>query len=377
VPRVRLAQIANFVGPASGGMRYAVEALGRGYAAAGVERLLVVPGPEDHVVRGPHGAVAQVRSPRVGAQGYRLVVEPWRVVRLLEEFAPDALELSDKTTLLPVAWWARRHDVRTTLLSHERLDEMLAMRTGAGPVARAAVGVLDRVLVCSVDQVVVTSRFAERELGHLAAAAGRPVVRVPLGVDLATFRPRGRRAPSPVLRLALVGRLSREKSPRLAVATAVELHRRGVPVRLDVHGDGPERRGLERVARGAPIAFHGHVPDRDAVARALAEADVALSVCPAETFGLAALEALACGTPLVTADTGGARELVDDGCGAWARPEPRALADAVLRLATLPPSACRAAARSRAEGYSWSRAVDRMLAVHFPERATVDLRASA
>ena len=59
------------------------------------------------------------------------------------------------------------------------------------------------------------------------------------------------------------------------------------------------------------MTFHGYVEDRDLLSRRIGAADVALSVCPGETFGLAVLEALACGTPVVTADRGGARELVD------------------------------------------------------------------
>ena len=47
--RVRIAQLANFIGPASGGMKHAVDALGRGYVEAGAERLLVIPGPVDAV----------------------------------------------------------------------------------------------------------------------------------------------------------------------------------------------------------------------------------------------------------------------------------------------------------------------------------------
>ncbi|GAB2872889.1 glycosyltransferase [Nocardioides pacificus] len=362
---MRIAQLANFVGPSSGGMKAALRALGAGYAAAGVARLLVVPGPRDSRWETADGEVVQLRAPRVG-NGYRLILEPWRVTEVLEEFDPTSVELSDKTTLLPVARWARKNGVASVLLSHERLDHMLAMRTGLDSSARASVKLLDRVLVRNVDTIVVTSHFALGEFAAPAAAAGCPVVRVPLGVDLSTFRPRHPlpRAAGAPLRLVHAGRLSREKSPDLAVATAVELHRRGVHVRLDVYGAGPMLDELRALAGDAPVRFHGHVGGRQSLSRRIAAADVSLSVCPGETFGLAVLEALACGTPVVTADRGGARELVDATSGAWAAPDPARLADAVLEVASRPEDARRAAARARAELFGWDLAVDRMLAVH-------------
>ena len=100
------------------------------------------------------------------------------------------------------------------------------------------------------------------------------------------------------------------------------------------------------------------------MARVFAAADVSLSVCPVETFGLAVLEALACGTPVVTAAIGGARELVDESCGAWGPPDPMDLADAVERLVHQPQLATRQAARARAERYTWAASVDRMLQLH-------------
>ncbi|HWJ67267.1 MAG TPA: glycosyltransferase [Nocardioides sp.] len=373
---MRIAQLANFVGATSGGMRTAIEHLGRGYVAAGAERLLVIPGPVDAVSSTDLGDVVQVRAPRVGG-GYRLIVEPWRVTEVLERWAPTSVEWSDKLTLLPVAWWARRNGVRTVLLSHERMGDMFAMRSGLDTTSKVSIGLLNRLLVRSFDTVVVTSRYAEEEFRAVAASAGCPVERVPLGVDLAMFRPAARAVARPAvgpavgpgpgpdaLRLVHAGRLSREKSPHLAVATAVELHRRGVPLRLDVYGDGPHRAELEELAAGAPVRFHGYVDGRDALRDRLAAADVSLSVCPGETFGLAVLEALACGTPVVTADRGGARELVDRSCGAWAAPDPAALADAVLRVAARPRDVVRRAARERAEQFGWDRAVARMLALH-------------
>lgn len=367
---VRIAQLANFVGPSSGGMKTAVRALGAGYVAAGAERMLVVPGPCDARTATEHGAVVQLRAPRVGG-GYRLIVEPWRVVEALEEFGPTSIEVSDKSTLLPVTSWARRRDIPTLLFSHERLDAMLELRTGWRVGLGTPVDVLNRTLVRRFDGVVVTSDFARREFHDLALAAGTPLHQVALGVDLDTFRPTvspGVPVPGAArgpLRLVHVGRLSREKSPQLSVATALHLHRSGHDVHLDVYGDGPQRADLVRLAQGTgAVTFHGHVADRSTLSRLVAGADVALSTCPGETFGLAVLEALASGTPVVTANVGGARELVDEQSGAWAPADPRRLARAVLAVAARPEAARRAGARRRAEQFGWDRTVAAMLALH-------------
>lgn len=360
---MRIAQLANFVGPTSGGMKTALAAIGEGYAERH-SRLLVIPGPVDRRERTPAGEVVQIRAPRVGG-GYRLIVEPWRVIDVLEEWGPTSIELSDKFTLLPVARWARRNGVGSVLFSHERLDDQMTMRTGLETTTKVSIGLLNRILVRSFDAVVVTSRYAQREFQHLADSAGCPMVRVPLGVDLDQFHPQpAEPGEDDELRLIHVGRLSREKSPHLAVATAVELHRRGVRMRLDVYGEGPHLDELVEIAGDAPVTFHGHLRDRDELCRRIAAADVALSVCPGETFGLAVLEALASGTPVVTADRGGARELVDRTSGAWGAPEPGPLADAVLRVAARPVARRRAGARARAEQFPWSRTVHTMLAVH-------------
>jgi alpha-1,6-mannosyltransferase len=381
---MRIAQLANFVGPRSGGMKTAVHALGNGYVASGARRLLVVPGSRDERISTSAGEVFRLRAPRFRG-GYRVILEPWRVIEILEDFAPTTVEISDKSSLLPISGWARRNDVGSVLLSHERLGSMLSLRTGWRTAGGRPVAALNRLLMRQFDAVVVTSGYARREFAAGVTEARARLHQIPLGVDLGTFRPAdpatasiepepGRRP----LRLVHAGRLSREKTPHLAVAAAMVLHARGVPVRLDVYGEGPQRAELERLAAGRPIFFHGHVPGRAALSARLARADIALSVCPGETFGLSVLEALASGTPVVTADTGGARELVDASCGAWAAPVPDAIADAVLELATRPVAGRRTAARHRAEQYPWESTVDSMLELHAGlGGAAADLSASA
>lgn len=356
---MRIAQLANFVGPTSGGLRRAVDKLGQGYTRAGHDRLLIVPGPTDSVASTAAGWVVTVASPSV-ASGYRIVVNTGKVDQVLNRFAPTTVEVSDKWTMTRAAYWARRHQVPSILFSHERLDDMASLfldMSVAGPVHQ-----LNRFLARRYDRVVVTSRYSA---GEWFSTSARLVIQG-LGVDLEEFSP-GHHEPSDRLRLVYAGRLSREKSPDLAVATAVELDRRGVNVQLNVYGSGPMLDELRALAEGAPVFFHGYLDSRAGLAEAYSAADIALSVCPVETFGLAVLEALACGTPVVTSDRGGGRESVEADCAEWASPDPVFLADAVLRLADrlrADRSGLRAAARRQAERFPWAQPVAAMLGLH-------------
>lgn len=357
---MRIAQLANFVSPTSGGMKVAIDALGTGYLAAGHERVLCVPGERDRIVEDERGIVVEVGAPKVANQ-YRMIVAPWRAFALLDRLRPDSVEVSDKWTLAPAGRWAAKRGIGSVLFSHERLGDMLGSFLQVGRAVRPVVRGMNRWFDRTYDAVVVTSRYAADEFDALDIATEL----VPLGVDLERFHP-GRATPDDdgVLGLVYAGRLSHEKYPQLAVATAVELHRRGVPVRMDLYGTGPDEAKLRAIADDAPVHFHGFVGSRDDLALRFAQADLSLSVCPEETFGLAVLEALASGTPVLTADRGGARELVDETSGAWGAPDPSSLADAVQALLPRLGPELRAGARRRAEQYRWSRSVERMLDIH-------------
>jgi alpha-1,6-mannosyltransferase len=260
------------------------------------------------------------------------------------------------------------------LFSHERLDAILAPHLPGRLPLEQATDRWNRALAGVFDAIVVTSAFAaaefQRALWRKRSGPVPSLHRVPLGVDLTTFQPAvGRNRPDRqgdrTIRLVHVGRFSREKRPGLALATVRRLHRSDVPVRLDMAGDGPLTAELRSAAtrEGLPVHFHGHLPARSAVARLLDGADVALSTCPAESFGLAVLEALACGTPVVATDRGAAQELLVPGTGLAVAPHADAFSDAVQDVVRWPGDQRRRAARARAEHYPWSSTIAGMLDV--------------
>jgi len=111
--------------------------------------------------------------------------------------------------------------------------------------------------------------------------------------------------------------------------------RREVPARLLMIGDGPERSLAERLARQLGFeertAFLGNVASIETV---LPIGRILLLPSDAESFGLAALEAMACGVPVVGTDAGGLPEVVEDGRSGYLRPvgDVEGMADAALSL---------------------------------------------
>jgi alpha-1,6-mannosyltransferase len=134
---------------------------------------------------------------------------------------------------------------------------------------------------------------------------------------------------------------------------------------LVVAGDGPLRSRLEQRARerGLPVTFLGHVSDRGLLGALQASADVCLAPGPAETFGLAALEAMACGTPVVASASSALSEVIGS-AGAVATDHGGAFADAVELLLARPVEERREAARARAECFGWDTAVAAFLRAH-------------
>ncbi len=363
---MKIVQLANFYGPRSGGLRTALNHLGAGYAAAGHQVTLVVPGAAHADDRLSHNlrriTLPAARIPGTG--GYR-AVDPWRVRNLLDHLRPDRLEVSDRLTLRGMGRWAAARGVPSVVISHERLDRLLEQFLLPPSLARRAADRANTTMAATYDTVVCTTAFAREEFDRIGA---RNVARVPLGVDLHTFTPtrhdqalKADLARGADALLVHCGRLSPEKHVERSVDTAAELHAAGHRIRLVIAGDGPRREALERRAADLPVTFLGFVGRRSDVANLLATADVSLAPGPHETFGLAALESLASGTPVVVSASSALREIVHPGCGAAVPDHAPAFAGAVNALLDNPESARRSAARARAEQYPWQAAVDGML----------------
>jgi alpha-1,6-mannosyltransferase len=251
------------------------------------------------------------------------------------------------------------------MVSHESLAGLLGV--WGMPARERLADRLNRHTAEAYDQIVCTTAFAAAEFRRLGVPN---LVEVPLGVDLDEFHPsradpavRARYARPEELLVVYCSRLSADKRPELAVDTVAALRAGKAPAVLAVAGDGSRRAALAYRAARLPVRFAGHIADRSAVAALLASADVLVAPGPVETFGLAALEALACGTPVVVNAASALPEVVGD-AGVAVRGTPEAFAEGVRTLMARPEPERRAAARARAELFGWPRAVDGFLVAH-------------
>jgi D-inositol-3-phosphate glycosyltransferase len=229
---------------------------------------------------------------------------------------------------------------------------------------------LEAGLVRDVDLVVATCRDEVAELDALAVPRRRPAV-VPCGVDVEHFEPEGdvepRAGGSPRFRLVSVGRLVERKGVEtavraLAVLPDVELVVAGGPPPRELHLD-PEAVRLRAVARSLGVADRlllvGRVEQPD-VPRLLRSADVSVNVPWYEPFGIAPLEAMACGLPVVGTAVGGLLDTVVEGStGALVEPRDTAALAAAVRALLDDPARRRRwgrAGRRRALAhYGWDR----------------------
>ena len=246
--------------------------------------------------------------------------------------------------------------------------------------AEAEASIID----CS-DAVLASCDVEAEQIASLYGADPQRIRIVPLGVDHAFFgpghRPQARRAlglPLDGRLLLFVGRIQPLKCADAAIDTLAELGARSSePYRLVIVGgpSGPHGekslQGLFDLADARGVRSRVHFVDpqpHELLSSYYRAADVCLVPSRSESFGLVALEAAACGTPVVASAVGGLTTLVDHGSTGFLVEEPTSerYADAVQRVFDGPLVAERLSTTSvlRARRYTWRAAAHALLELH-------------
>jgi D-inositol-3-phosphate glycosyltransferase len=240
-------------------------------------------------------------------------------------------------------------------------------------------------VVEAADRLIANTDREAEELVQLYDADPGKVVVVPPGVDLDLFGPGDRRAaraatglPQDAKVLLFVGRIQPLKAPEVLVHAAAELLARHpewvgelvVAVLGGPSGSGlAHPHGLEDLARdlgiAASVRFAPPV-SREELAQWYRAADLVVVPSHSESFGLVAVEAQACGTPVVAADVGGLPTAVGDAGVLVEGHDPRVWARRIEALLLDPARREELSARAlrHAAQFGWDRTTERLLEVY-------------
>jgi D-inositol-3-phosphate glycosyltransferase len=248
---------------------------------------------------------------------------------------------------------------------------------------------IERRAMLTADRVIASTEVDRAQMVSAYGASPRGVSVVPGGVDLGVFQPGDRAEARRALGLGdgpvllFVGRIQRLKGIDVLIRAAHELREDGSPVTVLVVGGIPrgthgrvseEEREIGRLRAltdelelGSVIRFMGAV-DQGRLPIYYRAADVTVMPSTYESFGLVAVESLACGTPVVASRVGGLPTIIRDGDNGLLVPwrHPRLFADKIRQVLTDSSLARRLATNGleTARQYGWASVAERTVDVY-------------
>ena len=257
---------------------------------------------------------------------------------------------------------------------------LIKMQSRAGetePIHRQRV---ERELMVDADQLVAFSPHERDAMARLYDADPDHIELVPCGVDLARFQPLNQEESRERLGingdkvLLFVGRIESLKGLDLLVHTAAQMEtRQGMRVLVVGGDDGKEgeaarvRQLVQDLEMDEIFDFVGRV-DQEDMPLYYSAADVCVVPSFYESFGLAALESMACGTPVVASRVGGLSTVILHGrtgyLKSWRCPEAFANSLEMIISSKRLQNSMGIAARKRAEDLGWDQVAERMLRIY-------------
>ena len=362
---MRIAVVTDWFYPRVGGIEQHVLSLAGRLRERGHDARVITPWPGPTDV----GGIPVKRVPIRLVPGLGVSLNPWRLARRLRRVLQDGeydvihSHVSFGSTASMVATYIGSRasiPVLTTLHSiYRRLGWVYVM---AQPILRWR--------QWSFHATAVSEAVAE-DLRWMAP--GRPIDVLPNAIDPtewvippATFEA-GR------LRLVTAARLQRRKRVGALITIFARLRQQvgpAVEVTLEIIGDGPDRRKLmrlcKRLALGDSVRFLGTGTSED-VRALLSRGDVFANACVLESFGIAALEAVSCGVPVVARSEGGIGSFIEDGENGALVASDSEMLSALVELATNPERLIRlrtGAAAGIPIAYSWDTLLHRHLELY-------------
>jgi phosphatidylinositol alpha-mannosyltransferase len=355
---VRVALVCPYAWDAAGGVQVHVGDLAAQLAGRGHD--VVVLAPHDGGAGG-RAAGTVVRVPYRGTVS-PIAPSPLAVGRLkttLARWRPDVVHVHEPLTPSTSMWATLAAEVPVVGTFHAYLDRSRLLEVAA-PLVRRVAGRLAATIAVSD----AAAGFVRRALPEL-----EPVV-IPNGVEVDAFADAAPAALPDGRRIAWTHRLDPQKGFGVALPAFAALLEDVPDAHLVVGGDGADRRLVGELGADvrARVTMLGSVP-HERVAGVLRACEVAIAPATGqESFGIALVEAMAAGVPVVASDIPGYREVVRDRREGFLVPpgDAVALAAAIRSVLRDPALASRLAegGRARAEAFAWPSVVDRLETVY-------------
>jgi glycosyltransferase involved in cell wall biosynthesis len=219
---------------------------------------------------------------------------------------------------------------------------------------------LERIIARSSTKNITVSELTYNSLKKIVRNVNEVKI-IPNGIDLSKIE-----AISPsesISDLIFVGRLIKEKHIDLLLESINYIKEIYPSIRCTIIGDGPERTKLEMKAKdmgiGVHVQFVGFLKDSNEVIARMKASKVFVLPSTREGFGISAIEALACGIPIVTIDhpQNASRVFAGSGCGALSRLDPIDLSRKINEM-MIHAEEKREACISSARRYDWETITD-------------------
>jgi alpha-1,6-mannosyltransferase len=341
-----------------------------------LEHVVIVPGRTEHV--GVQGRSKVIVVPGVPSfyPGIRLAFNLWTIAEIVERERPDVIELNCQYTLPWAAFLATRRN-RTPIVGIYHTDVPACVRHIAGGASNPIASVAERLaewyeglIYRHCTMTIILNSAMEARVKRLGV---KRMCCLPCGVDADLFSPmrrdegwRARLAISPEsIVLLYAGRLSGEKEVDVMFDAFDQLS--SPKFVLVVAGDGPGTPAACRYSESRPhVKYLGHVESRAELATVYASSDIFLSPGRHETFGIATLEAVCSGLPVVGIQNSGTAAFVPAALGMFTRAgDAEDFARGISTVARWPLVPLRSACHDfAAQHYSWDFVLDQYFEVY-------------
>lgn len=344
---IKTVHITNAYHPSSGGISTFYRALFAEANRQGRLMRLIVPGDRTWTEEvGPFGLIYHLVAPRapIFDRRYRLLLPTsylpglgGTLMQILRDERPEVIEVCDKYSLSWLAgvwrrgWMAAKYRPVLIGMNCERMDDNLAAFLTRGEGGRRwARYYLGNLYLPLFDCHIANSEYTATELREaMNPRHPRDLHVLPMGAEVDAFRAATRTAASRNRLLAracgnentrlllYAGRLSPEKNLSLLIDMMERLP--AEMYRLIVAGAGPSMEEFAEEARArvpGRVLMLGHVSNRESLIELYANCDAFIHPNPREPFGIAPLEAMAAGLPLVAPRSGGVLTYANDN-NAW------------------------------------------------------------